>query len=68
MHDTIWLEEKGAIFRTLHLLDGFPSPAFPFFTHISLTATISDQMLAQLAVSTGDGLYKGVFFEMITLH
>ena len=68
VHHTIWLEEKGAHFRTLHLLDGFPFPPFPFFTHISLMATISDQMLAQLAISTGDGLYIGVFFVMSALH
>ena len=68
MHDTFWLEEKGIHFRTRHLLDGLPSPRFPFFTHISLTATISAQMLAQLAKSTGDPLSIGVFFEMTTLH
>ena len=68
LHDAIWLEEKDVLFRTLHLLVGLPFPPSPFFTHISLTATISDQMLAQLAISTGDGLYIGSFFEMSTLH
>ena len=41
----IWLEESGAPLVNCTLC-GVPLPFLPFFTYISLTATVSDHMVA----------------------